>query len=142
MKTHQLAIAWLGSILLLSSCSHRNDIKAEAPPKADTAVIHSDFKQDHASTELSHYIVKKGDCLWRIAAKPSVLGDPFRWILLYKQNRDEIDNPDLIQPRQDLSYSKRYSSGEISQAIEQADAWPAYQVPRRASLPNPLPLKD
>ncbi len=40
------------------------------------------------------------DCFWRIAAYPFVYNDPWKWRLLYKANKDVIEdpnNPDLIE---------------------------------------------
>lgn len=44
------------------------------------------------------YTVKKGDSLWRIAANKDVYGNPYRWLLLYHANRDQIYDPNLIYP--------------------------------------------
>jgi nucleoid-associated protein YgaU len=44
------------------------------------------------------YMVKKGDCLWKIAAKKEIYGDPYKWLLLYHANRDQIYDPRLIFP--------------------------------------------
>jgi len=52
-----------------------------------------------APTEIS-YTVVKGDCLWRIAQKPAHYGNGFAWPIIYKANRDQIKNPDLIYPAQ------------------------------------------
>jgi nucleoid-associated protein YgaU len=41
------------------------------------------------------------DCLWNIAGRPWVYGDPTKWSLLYEANRSnmsEPNNPDLIHP--------------------------------------------
>lgn len=46
------------------------------------------------------YTVVKGDCLWRIAGKDAHYGNPFAWPKIYKANRDQIKNPDLIYPKQ------------------------------------------
>lgn len=46
------------------------------------------------------YEVERGDYLWKIARKPEIYGDPFAWIRIYTYNRDQIQNPDLIYPRQ------------------------------------------
>ncbi len=47
-----------------------------------------------------HYTVIKGDCLWRIAKKSDVYGDPYKWTKIYYFNQDKIKNPDLIYPGQ------------------------------------------
>src|ERR1035437_8276148 len=46
------------------------------------------------------YTVVKGDCLWRIAKKPEHYGNGFAWPVIYKANRDQIKNPNLIFPKQ------------------------------------------
>ena len=40
------------------------------------------------------------DCLWNIAKK--YYGDPHKWQLIYEANRDIIDDPRLIYPKQRL----------------------------------------
>lgn len=44
------------------------------------------------------YIVKKDDCLWKIAENPKVYGDPYKWLMLYHANKDMLYDPDLIYP--------------------------------------------
>ncbi len=83
------------------------------------------------------YIVQKHDCLWTIADKPRVFGDSFEWPILYKANRDQIKDPDLIYPRQDLRVDKGLSLEEMNNAKRMASATPKY-VPHskpRETLP-------
>lgn len=47
-----------------------------------------------------NYTVVKGDHLWGIAKKEAHYGNPFAWPVIYKANRDQIKNPDLIYPAQ------------------------------------------
>ena len=47
-----------------------------------------------------NYNVVKGDCLWNIAKKPVYYGNGFAWPVIYKANRDQIKNPNLIYPKQ------------------------------------------
>jgi len=85
----------------------------------------------------ANYVVKPGDSLWKISGEDSVLGDSFRWPLLYKENRDQIQDPDLIEPKQDLGYKKEYAESEIAGAVKKAKETPKYQphsTPRE-SLP-------
>jgi len=44
------------------------------------------------------YTVVRGDCLWRIARKPSIYADPFAWVRIYSANQDMIQDPNLIYP--------------------------------------------
>jgi len=46
------------------------------------------------------------DCLWNIAKKPSIYGDPWKWKRIYKANTDKIKDPDLIYPGQRLTIPK------------------------------------
>lgn len=58
--------------------------------------------QDSAASGTSKtYTVKKGDCLWSIAA--SELGDGNRWPEIYELNKDKISNPRLIYAGQELT---------------------------------------
>jgi len=73
------------------------------------------------SASSKHYIVKKGDCLWKISAKKSVYGDPFMWWAIYKANRDEIgDNPNLIQVKTQLSIQQGLDKSETDACKEEA----------------------
>jgi len=49
-----------------------------------------------------NYSVVKGDCLWNISKKKDIYANPFAWPIIYKANRDEIKNADLIFPKQNF----------------------------------------
>ena len=66
--------------------------------------VHSSMQSNldawvEAPKEISYEVVK-GDCLWNIAKKKEHYGNGFAWPVIYKANRDEIKNPDLIYPKQ------------------------------------------
>ncbi|MBN1326776.1 MAG: LysM peptidoglycan-binding domain-containing protein [Candidatus Cloacimonetes bacterium] len=44
--------------------------------------------------------VYKGECLWRIASYPEVYNNAAKWPVIYRANKDQIKNPDLIYPNQ------------------------------------------
>lgn len=84
-----------------------------------------------------HYFVEKHDCLWTIAGQPRIYGDSFLWPELFKANRDQITDPDLIYPRQDLRVQKGFSAEETNRTRQMALATPKY-VPHskpRETLP-------
>jgi nucleoid-associated protein YgaU len=59
---------------------------------------------DGAAAQAAHgakYTVRKGDTLSAIAQRE--YGDANAWRRIYDANRDQIDNPDLIQPGQELT---------------------------------------
>lgn len=45
---------------------------------------------------------KDRDCLWNIAGKMEIYGDPFQWPKIWQSNTDIIRNPDIIHPGQVL----------------------------------------
>jgi len=47
------------------------------------------------------YIVKKGDCLWKIAGK--MYRNPLKWPTIYRANKDKIKNPNRIHVGQVLT---------------------------------------
>ncbi|HYM19672.1 MAG TPA: hypothetical protein VEW28_01575 [Candidatus Kapabacteria bacterium] len=49
---------------------------------------------------------KDRDCLWNIAKKPDIYNDPFAWPKIWHSNQDQIKNPDLIYPGQQLKISE------------------------------------
>jgi len=46
------------------------------------------------------------DCLWNIAKKPEIYNDAFAWPKIWRANMDQIRNPDIIHPGQQLSIVK------------------------------------
>jgi LysM repeat protein len=113
-----------------SGCAKKAQVKADDSSTNTSVVEKSSGK---------NYVVKKGDSLWMIAGRKDVLGDSFQWPLLFRANRDQIQDPDFIEIRQDLSYKATYSNEEIEDAIKKAQATPPF-VPR--SKPRKvLPVK-
>lgn len=54
-----------------------------------------------AAAAARRYTVKSGDSLSAIAKRE--YGDATKWRRIYDANRDQISNPDLIHPGQDLT---------------------------------------
>ena len=50
-----------------------------------------------------NYEVARGDHLWGIASKEDIYADPYMWPRLYRANREQINDPDLIYPKQVLT---------------------------------------
>jgi nucleoid-associated protein YgaU len=74
------------------------------------------------------YSVVRGDNLWDISGKSDIYGDSYQWPLIYKANRDQIKDPDLIFPGQNLSIDRNASAAEIDAAINHAKTRGAWSV--------------
>lgn len=48
------------------------------------------------------YIVKDGDTLQKISARPEIYGTHKQWVKIYKANKDRLKAPDRIKPGQEL----------------------------------------
>ncbi|PID55913.1 hypothetical protein CSB45_13930 [candidate division KSB3 bacterium] len=48
----------------------------------------------------TEHVVIKGETLWWIAEYKQIYDDPFQWPIIYKANRSQIKDPDLIFPDQ------------------------------------------
>ena len=74
------------------------------------------------------YLVVRGDSLWKIAGKPDIYGNPYQWPLIYKANRDKINDADLIYPGQNLTIERGVSEADRQAAIDHAKTRGAWSV--------------
>ncbi|MEE8558734.1 MAG: LysM peptidoglycan-binding domain-containing protein [Myxococcota bacterium] len=68
------------------------------------------------------HVVEAGDTLWSISAKPDVYDDPYLWPVIYKFNRDQIQDPARIYPQQHLLIPIHVEEPARSEARSQAGA--------------------
>jgi len=69
---------------------------------------------------LTLWVVHPGEHLWGISAHHLVYGDPYQWPLLFKRNRYQIKDADLVYPGQVLHIERNLTNAEIQRAIEHA----------------------
>lgn len=74
------------------------------------------------------YTVRSGDNLWNIAGKSSVYGDPYQWPLIFKANKGQINDADLIYPNQVFDIDTSPSSSDVNAAINHAKTRGAWSV--------------
>lgn len=78
--------------------------------------------------KVSSYEVVGGDHLWGISGQDQVYGDSYQWPLIYKANRSQIKDADLIYPGQVLDIDQNASDAEINAAIRHAKTRGAWSV--------------
>lgn len=79
--------------------------------------------------------VVAGDTLWDLSAVE--LGDPFRWPLLWKINRDQVVEPDIIEVGQRLDLPAAIWGQEDTWARGVAARWPKAGYGRRGAPEGP-----
>jgi hypothetical protein len=84
------------------------------------------------------YKVRGGDTLWTVSAKKNVYASPFKWPLLFKQNREKLPDPDLLAVGMKLSYKKDWSPEDIKKAIRAAEKTPKYKKHKHARKVLPI----
>ncbi|MCF8105251.1 MAG: LysM peptidoglycan-binding domain-containing protein [Desulfohalobiaceae bacterium] len=95
------------------------------------------YDQDYAELPLMHKVVK-GECLWWISEYRQIYNDPFMWPLIYKANRDKINDPDLIYPGQVFYIPRTFGLDELKESRRSAGAPRPYLPPEDANLPTEL----
>ena len=92
--------AFQKAILMAGNVFGVNEVNAselKAPPSSDEA------------EDVDYYEIKKGDSLWKIAAKE--LGSGNRYTEIFEANREVIKDPDLIFPGQKIRIPKAPAVG-------------------------------
>ena len=138
----RILLAVFAIVFVVSGCATAKPTEAEAgvataaapAPSTDTSAdsdTSAESTDDSASDSsassgstgpapISRYIVQSGDHLWGISGQAQVYGDSYQWPLLYKRNRDDIYDPDLIYPGQVLHIDREANEQQIQLAIDHA----------------------
>lgn len=70
---------------------------------ADIDKMIAEIKMRIAQPVTIDYTVAKGDNLWNISKMERIYADPYMWPRLYRANKEQIQDPDLIYPDQTLT---------------------------------------
>ncbi len=92
--------------------------KKKEAPKQVAAV--EEVVETESSSDSSSHTVQPGECLWTISESADIYDDPFQWPLIYKANRGQIKDPDLIYADQELDIPRDSSQSEINDAVHEA----------------------
>ncbi len=74
------------------------------------------------------YTVVRGDSLWGISGKREVYNNPYQWPLIFKANRSQIEDADLIHPGQNFSIDRNPSAAEVDAAVNHAKTRGAWSI--------------
>ena len=77
-------------------------------------------KKSSASVGAGQYQVVRGDNLWNIAGKSEIYADSYQWPLIYKANRDQIKDADLISSGQVFNIDRNASAAAVAAAVKHA----------------------
>ncbi len=117
-------------------------IKADAQQKAEKISLRAQIEAAKLRLEEFEriypltYKVKKGETLIDIAQRREIFNDKFMWPLIYKANRDQMRDPQVVFPGQVLSIPRELSFEEIIEARKQTKAPPPYIPPSNAYNPD------
>lgn len=120
----------------LANEAQRQAENAIAQAKAEEAKLRangtlSDASEDMSATVAagaSQYEVEAGDNLWNISGKSEIYDNPYQWPLIYKANRDKINDADLIYAGQVFDIDRDASSADIDAAVTHAKTRGAWSV--------------
>lgn len=114
----------LGMMALWASGCGTKKIETTEVPKAPAPETIQAERAEPAPME--KYVVKEGDTLWAISRQSGIYSDSFQWPLIFKTDRDQIQDPDQITPGQILLIQKGQSTGEVDHARKLASDTPAF----------------
>lgn len=130
MKMFKVTLALVAAAIITFGCGTKKVDTTAVPKAVPTA-------EPAKKVDTSHYTVVSHDTLWGIAGKSDTYSDNFLWPLIFKANRDSIQDPDLIFPKQDFLIQKGLDSEELGHAKQLASKTPKF-VPHskpRETLP-------
>jgi LysM repeat protein len=114
--------------LLFSGCGEKKVENTEVPKGPDTNETVQAAAPAPVPTSASEekYVVQKGDTLWAIADQSGNYSDYYEWPLLFKTNRDEIQDPDQITPGQVLIIQRGQTAVQTEHTRQLASDTPAF----------------
>lgn len=110
--------------LALVGCASTQTAPAPEPTEPSTAAAPAPSAPEPAPMAQpsadDSYTVMRGDHLWGISGRLNIYGDPYQWPLIYRANRDTIEDADLIHPGQVLTIRRGVSSADVQAAVRHA----------------------
>ena len=130
-----LAVILVASSAFVYGCGETKRMESVETPKEAPAPVVAVAQPE--PVPMGKYTVASHDTLWDIAGKTDIYSDSFQWPLIFKANRDQIQDPDLIFTMQNFNIKKDVSVEEVASAKDLASRTPKF-VPHtkpRQALP-------
>ena len=70
--------------------------KAPEESKQSEIIRKDENPKEEKLSSSKTYRVNAGDCLWTIAGKSDLYGNPYQWMKIFEANKDKIKNPSII----------------------------------------------
>ena len=134
-----MVIFVIAAFVAATGCASRAKTKPTQQPSDDGEAMVEEYEPQPQETAGMKYVVQRGDTLWDISDMGRIYQDPFKWPLVYKANRDQIEDPDLIYPDQEFDIKKDWSREEVADAVQKAQDTPPYRP--HTSPRKKLPLR-
>ena len=93
-------------------------MKTAPPADAGAPATEAPIHEGAAAPFMETYVVKAGDSLSKIAARPEVFGDGSKWPRLLKANRDVLKDPNQLRPGMVLKIPHGTSGGRSAESSE------------------------
>ena len=124
IATALIAQAGLGDSSRMASREHNKEKMLAMESKAKSKKMMASTTPVALGGEVRNgtdqYKVAPGDSLWGISSKPAIYDNPYQWPLIYKANKSQISDPDLIRPGQQLAIDRQATPAEVERAINHA----------------------
>jgi LysM repeat protein len=136
-KIKQTAVFLSVAALLACGCATKKVDTTEVPksPENNQVVV----APTPMPSVTQKYVVKKGDTLWAISQQSGIYSDSFEWPLIFKADRDQIQDPDEIEVGQVLLIQQGQTPDQVKHARQLASETPKF-VPH-ANPRKPLPVE-
>lgn len=102
--------------------------KSEAARLAEEGTLSAGASAGGMMAADDSYQVIRGDNLWNISGKDEIYANPYQWPLIYKANRDKINDADLIFPGQVFAIDRNASGADIDAAVDHAKTRGAWSL--------------
>jgi hypothetical protein len=134
-KKAALTVGLMG--LLACGCAAKKVDTTEVPKSPEDQEVKVVATPTAAPAPLK-YVVRKGDTLWAISHQSGIYSDSFEWPLIFKTNRDGIQDPDEIEVGEVLTIQQDPSADQVKRARQLASDTPPFKP--HAAPRKPLPI--